>query len=102
MKILSSITAILLLAGRVLAADSSPTNDVLSAAKKLGSTDNYSWKATVVVPEDSPFHPSPTEGKTELGGFTLVTSSFGDNPNQTVFKGDKAVLKTDGDWMTLA
>ncbi|HKS36190.1 MAG TPA: hypothetical protein VJW76_03300, partial [Verrucomicrobiae bacterium] len=92
-----------LLAGSLLAADSSPKDEITNAAKKLGEKSNYSWKATVVVPEGSQFRPGPTEGKTEKDGFTHVTSSFGDNTTQTVLKGDKgAVTNQEGSWQSLA
>src|SRR5262249_9041651 len=47
-KVLFSLA--LLAAGSLLAADSSPKDDVIAAAKKLAEKDNYSWKTTVVVP----------------------------------------------------
>ena len=58
-------TALLLtaIAGLSLsAADSNPKDEITAAAKKLGESDNYSWRTTVVVPEDAPFKPGPTEG----------------------------------------
>ena len=103
MKRNTLFTAMALLAGSLLAADSSPKDDVASAAKKLGEKPNYSWKTTVVVPEGSQFRPGPTNGKTEKDGFTHVTSSFGDNTAQTVLKGDKgAVTNQEGEWQSLA
>jgi hypothetical protein len=88
-----------LLAGSLLAADSSPKDDIIAAAKKLGENANYSWKTTVVVPENAQFKPGPTEGKTEKDGFTYVTMSFGENMTEAVIKGDNAVVTNqDGDW----
>ena len=99
--ILFSATA--LLAGSLLAADSSPKDDVTAAAKKLGEATNYSWKTTVVVPEGSRFRPGPSEGKTEKEGFTHLTLSFGDNTTQAVLKGDKAAIRNqEGGWQSLA
>jgi hypothetical protein len=73
--------------------------EITAAAKKLGEQANYSWKATVVVPEGAQFQPGPTEGKTEKGGFTVVKSSFGDTTRETVVKGDKtAFTNRDGEW----
>jgi hypothetical protein len=92
-----------LCASSLLAADSSPKDEITTAAKKLGDKANYSWKATVVVPEGSQFRPGPTEGKTEKGGYTYVTMSFGDNMTEAVLKGDKAVVTNqDGDWETVS
>ena len=88
-----------LLAGSLFAADSSPKDDIIAAARKLGDKPNYSWKTTVVVPESAQFKPGPTEGKTEKDGFTYVTMSFGENMTEGVVKGDKAVVTNqDGDW----
>lgn len=99
MKTTIILSALALVAGSLLAADSSPKDDVVGAAKKLGGKPNYSWKATTVVPEGSQFRPGPTEGKTEKEGFTYITMSFGDNRTEAVLKGGKAVVTNqDGDW----
>src|SRR5262245_35414181 len=66
-------------AGSLFAADLNPKDDVTNAAKALGEKPNYSWRTTVVVPDDAPFKPGPTDGKAEKDGFTFVTMSFGDN-----------------------
>jgi hypothetical protein len=89
-----------LLAGSLLAADPSPKDDIIAAAKKLGDNPDYSWKTTVVVPASAQFKPGPTEGKTEKDGFTYVTMSFGENMTEAVIKGEKSVVKQDGDWKT--
>ena len=89
-----------LVAGSLLAADSSPKDDVKSAAKKLADKANYSWKTTVAVPEDSPFKPGPTEGKTEKGGYTYVTMSFGENQMEAAMKGEKRAIKGQEGWQT--
>jgi len=99
MKTTILFTSLALTAWSVLAADSTPKDDILGAAKKLGEKPNYSWKSTVMVPEGSQFRPGPTEGKTEKEGFTYVTISFGDNKTEAVLKGGKAVVTNqDGDW----
>ena len=96
-------SAMSLLAGSLLAADSSPKDDITSAAKKLADKANYSWKTTVVVPESARFRPGPTEGKTEKDGFTHLTISFGDNTTQAVLKADKGAARNpDGDWQSIA
>ena len=90
-----------LVAGQLIAADSSPKDDVVAAAKKLGTTPNYSWKQNVVVPEDSPFKPGPAGGKTEKGGVTYFTLSFGDNTTKFFLKnGQSAISDPDGGWAT--
>ena len=83
----------------LVAADSSPKDDITAAAKKLGDAANYSWRTTVAVPEDAPFKPGPTEGKAEKDGITMITMSFGDNEIKAVIKGDKgAATNQDGEW----
>jgi len=100
-KILFS--AMLLLAGSILTADSSPTDDVANAAQKLGQETNYSWHTTVVVPDDAQFKPGPTDGKTEKDGFTYVKLSFGDNETEILMKGtNAAIANPDGGWQMLA
>jgi len=91
-----------LLAGSLLAADSSPKDDVKKAAAALGSQTNYTWQATVEVPADSPFKPGPTDGKTEKGGYTTLSFSFGDNSTEAVTRGTNGAVKTDDGWKTLA
>jgi len=96
------IGALAMLAGSLLAADSSPKDDVTNAAKKLGDSANYSWRTTVVVPEDAQFKPGPTDGKTEKGGLTYVKLAFGDNTAEFVKKGaDAALTSPDGGWQSI-
>lgn len=103
MKIHVPFCAVTLLAGSLIAADSSPKDDILAAAKKLGGQANYSWRTTVAVPESAQFKPGPTDGRTEKDGYTQLTLSFGDNTTQTVIKGDKAaVTNPEGTWQSLA
>jgi len=102
MKKYIPISAMALLASSLLAADSSPKDDITSAAKKLGDSANYTWHTTVVVPEDTQFKPGPTDGKTEKGGLTYVKLSFGDNTAEFVKKGESAALTSpDGGWQSL-
>jgi hypothetical protein len=90
-----------LLAGSLLAADTTPKEDVTNAAKKLAEKGNYSWHTTVAVPEDAMFKPGPTDGKTEKDGYTLVKTTMRDNDVQYVIKGDKAaVTNPDGGWQS--
>jgi hypothetical protein len=80
-----------------------PKEEITSAAKALGAKENYGWRTTTVVPEDAPFKPGPSEGKTEKDGFTSLVLSFGDNETKAVLKGDKAAATTpEGDWQSLA
>ena len=46
------------------------------------------------------FRPGPTTGKTEKGGFTVVSQEVQDTTVVAVRKGDKAVVKTSAGWKT--
>jgi hypothetical protein len=91
-----------LLASSLLAADSSPKDEVKKAATALGGQTNYSWHQTVEVPADSQFKPGPTDGKTEKGGYTTLSFEFGDNTTEAVKRGTNGVISTDDGWQTLA
>lgn len=93
---------LVLLAGSLVAAEASPKDDVTQAATALGNEANYSWQATVEVPADSQFKPGPTDGKTEKGGYTTLSFSFGDNTTEAVTKGTNGAIKTDSGWQSLA
>lgn len=89
-----------LAAGSVLA---DPKDDVKAAAAALGAADNYSWHQTVEVPADSQFKPGPTDGKTEKGGYTTISFSFGDNTTEAVLQGTNGAINTpDNGWQSLA
>ena len=90
--------ALFLMAGSLLAADSSPKDDVTAAAKKLADT-SYSWKVTQDFGPNSPFTPGPVEGKADKDT-TWLSSTFQDNTSIGVVKGKKVVVKTDEGWKT--
>ena len=96
------LSAAFLLAGTLFAADSSPKDDVTTAAKKLADKSNYSWKATMDFGANSPFQPGPTEGKTEKGGTTWLSVTFNDNTSEGMMKGTNVVIKTEEGWKTAA
>ena len=104
-KILFS--SILMLAGSLIAADSSPKDDVVAAAKALSNAASYSWKSTVANAGGGGGGGGrgggPSEGKTQKDSYTLVTSTFGGNSSQMVLKGDKGATSTpDNGWQSLA
>ena len=94
------IGAITLLAGSLIAADASPKEDVLAAAKKLAAQSNYSWKATTDNGANAQFTPGPTEGKTDKGGLIMISMSFNDNTTDGFMKGTNVAVKTDEGWKT--
>ena len=73
----------------------------MNAIKQLGDQPSYSWRTTVVVPDDAMFKPGPTEGKLEKGGFTWVSLSMMDNKIEAVTKENKGAIKQDGEWKSL-
>ena len=92
---------ITLVAGSLLAADSSPLATVTNAAAALGNEANYTWRATVEVPPDAQFKPGPTDGKTEKAGYTTLSFAFGDTTSEAVLKGTNGAIKTDAGWQSL-
>ena len=48
---------VVVLSSAFMVADASPKDDVNNAAMALANETNYSWEATVEVPEDSQFKP---------------------------------------------
>ncbi|MSU34713.1 MAG: hypothetical protein EXS36_06300 [Pedosphaera sp.] len=92
-----------LLAARFLAAVSlqagTPKEDVSAAVKKLADQPSYSWSTATEI-EGSQFKPGATTGKTEKGGFTVISQEVQDNTVMAVRKGDKAVVKTPDGWKT--
>ncbi len=76
-----------------------PKEDVAAAAKKLADQPSYSWLTTTEV-EGAQFRPGPTTGKTEKGGFTIVSQEVQDTSVVAVRKGEKAVVKTPAGWKT--
>ena len=95
-NILFSLT--LFAAGSLLAADSNPKDDVTAAANALGNESSYAWRTTVEVPADAQFKPGPTDGKTEKGGYTMITMNFNDNSSQALIKGTNVAIKADAGW----
>ena len=91
-------TVILLAAS--LTANASPKDDLASAAKQLADKPNYGWTATVADPS-SPFPMGPTQGKTEKGGVTHVTMSFGENSFEIALKGTGGAGKGQEGWQSI-
>ncbi len=82
-------------------AHAAPVDDVAAAAKKISAAPNYAWKVTTEF-ANSQFPAMPSEGVTEKGGYTVITTSFGGTPRQTVRKGEQMVMQNrDGDWVTM-
>lgn len=99
-NLLSGLMVLLVLP--LLAAEANPKADVKNAAAALGNQTNYAWQATVEVPASSQFKPGPTDGKTEKGGYTMLSFSFGDNTTEAAIRGTNGAIKTDSGWQSLA
>ena len=90
-----------LMVSSLFAADASPKDEITNAVKKLADQTGYSWRTTIVVPDDAPFKPGPTDGKTEKNGFTWVSMSMFDNKMEALIKGTRGAIKQDSDWKVL-
>ncbi len=90
----------LLAAGPLFGADTNTTGKVEDALARLSSATNYSWTAVIKIP-GMPFDPGPVQGRTEKGGYAMVTQQFNDNTLAAVFKGDKAAIKTEDQWQNI-
>jgi len=87
------------LATSLLAADSSPKDEINDAAKKLGDAGNYAWKTAI---EFGNFN-GTTEGKTDKDGLVALSMTFGDNTTEAFLQGGKCAVKTaDHDWQSLS
>jgi len=87
------------LAGLVLAADPSPKDDVLAAAKKLADKGSYSWKTSLDFGPNSQFQISPTDAKIDKEGTVWLTFTTRDGAAiQGIKKGSKIAIKTDQGW----
>ncbi len=95
--------ALAFLAGPLFAADASPKDDVINAAKQLAGKSDYSWEATSTNINGNGFRFGPTEGKTENGGYTWCSMTMNDNTTEIVMQGGKAAVKTpDNGWQSQA
>jgi hypothetical protein len=101
-RILLSTAAVV--AGTALVASAAPKDEVTDAAKKLGDAQNYAWKQTTERAGGGGgggnFRAGPTEGKTEKGGPTMISMSFGDNTVEAVRQGEKGAVKTQDGWQS--
>jgi hypothetical protein len=85
-----------------MAADSTAKDEVVKAAKALEEKSNYSWTTTNTSAGTQGRRTGPSEGKTEKGGFTTLTVTFGDNKTEAVLKDGKGAVKTQEGWQSLS
>ncbi len=81
------------------AAESGNSNKVFEAVTKLQAAPNFSWTTTIKMP-GSPWEMGPLKARTEKDGYTFTTQEVGGFETEVVFKGDKIVIKQDGEWRT--
>lgn len=98
MKHAFTLAVALLTAGSVVAAETSPNDTVNSALTSLKAATNYAWTVAIEIPQ---FEPGPVKGRTEQGGYSMVSQDFNDNTIEVVFKGDKAAVKGEEGWQNL-
>ena len=87
----------LLTATSIFAAETDSNAKAKEAIGKLAASTNYSWTTTIKIP-GMPFEPGPVKGGTEKGGFAMVSQQLNDNTVEAVFKGEKAAVKSEGEW----
>lgn len=100
------LTGLIGLASVLSAADATPKDDILNAAKKLAAAPNYSWKTTTdsgaAAGGGGRGRQGPTEGRTEKDGVTQLTLSRGDTTTEAFLKGEKVAIKTPDGWKSVA
>lgn len=99
MKRLIGFTVIATIAVATISSQAGTKEDVASAIKKLAEAANYTWKTTW---ENSQLGREPSIGKIDKAGTAIVTSSFGDNTFVSVYQGEKAAMKGESGWRSLA
>jgi hypothetical protein len=91
---------IMLAAGSLLAADSTPKETVTGAAAALGREANYSWHTSVASQGGGRFG-GPSDGKTEKGGYTTISMVRNDATTLAVLKGTNGAINTpDNGWQS--
>jgi hypothetical protein len=96
-EILMSVA--LTLAVPLLAADTSPKDDIAGAVKKIDQAGNYAWKTVVEFGNFT----GTTDGKADKDGVVWLSMAFGDNTTEAVRQTGKWAVKTpDHDWQSLS
>jgi hypothetical protein len=96
-NIFSVSTVVLLACGTVLAEDSASIGQVKAAIAKLRDQPNYTW-TTKMDMSGMRFGNRPLTGKTQKGGFTVVSQETSNSVVQAIFKGTNVCLKVEDEW----
>ena len=82
------------------AADSSPQDKIVSAAKQVGDQPNYSWTTTTKEGDGGPGRIGHIAGKAEKGGLTYLSFEVGAVPVEVYMNGQKGAAKALEGWQT--
>ena len=89
-----------LLAGTLSAAESSPQDTVISAAKGLGDKPNYSWTITLKEGYGNSGRFPPIVGKTDKSGIMYLKTMDGATSGEVYMNGQKGTAGGPGGWQT--
>jgi len=83
----------------VVAAEKNPSAELKNALQQLASQANYSWTSTPKAePKSSLTRQGPTQGQTELNGFSYFRFNLEGNTVEVALKGEKSAIKTESAW----
>jgi hypothetical protein len=83
----------------LMAAESSPKDEIADAARKLTDASSYGWKSVVEFGNFT----GTTEGKTDKEGLIGLSMTFGENTTEAFLKSGKGAVKSpDQDWQSLS
>lgn len=88
-----------LLSAVSLAVLADPKADVKAATAKLTDAASYTWTAKTEM-ANSQFPATTITGKAEKGGYAVISSERDGTTTVAVRKGEKGVVKMDGEWKT--
>src|SRR5690349_4679486 len=98
MKLKILLSTLTLAAVSLLAADSSPKDEITAAAKKVAQKEVYAWRTT----NDFNGFVSTSDGKADKEGLVWMGVTFGDSTTEVFMKSGKgAVKQPDQDWQSL-
>src|SRR5574341_1362335 len=99
-SLLVALLGILGLLGSTFAADLQV--QLKDAAQALAAKPNYSWTAAFQLEgTTAAVRAGQTLGKTEKGGYTFFSSTFGTNRVEIALNGSKGAINRQGTWQTV-
>lgn len=76
-----------------------PKEEVQAAIERLEQAESYAWKTSS---DSSGRFNTNVEGRTQKGGYTYISMSFGDRNIEAYVKGESGAVKTQDGWQSLA